>query len=231
MKIILSNTAHDAYHRVLEELKRKLPDGGEHVIIVPDKFTASSERGVIATLGLDAVFNVSVTSFTRLAEKMVGSRIRKCLTPQGAVMMLAKVIEENRDKLRHYSRAARSSGFAEAFYAALTAVRNSGVSPETLRAAAARAPENVKGKFEDMALIYERYLAALGDRRSDSSTRLEAFAAYLASGEVKMPAHFYVVDFYDFKSPELDILCGLASSALSLTVGMVGKQFLYPGCA
>lgn len=223
MKIILSNTAHDAYHRVLEELKRKLPDGGEHVIIVPDKFTASSERGVIATLGLDAVFNVSVTSFTRLAEKMMGSRIKKCLTPQGAVMMLAKVIEENRDKLRHYSRAARSAGFAEAFYAALTAVRNSGVSPETLRAAAARAPENVKGKFEDMALIYSEYLAGLGDRHSDSTTRLEAFAAYLSECGA-LPTHFYVVDFYDFKAPELDVLCALARSALSLTVGMVSGE-------
>ena len=89
MKIILSNTAHDAYHRVLSELKGRLADGGEHVVIVPDKFTASSERGVIATLGLDAVFNVSVTSFTRLAEKTIGRRIRKCLTPQGSVLLLA----------------------------------------------------------------------------------------------------------------------------------------------
>ena len=41
MKIILSNTAHDAYHRVLGELKKRLPEGGEHIVIVPDRFTAS----------------------------------------------------------------------------------------------------------------------------------------------------------------------------------------------
>ena len=76
MKIVFSNTAHDAYHRVLGELKKRLGDGGEHIVIVPDKFTASSERGVIATLGLDSVFNVSVTSFTRLAEKTIGARIK-----------------------------------------------------------------------------------------------------------------------------------------------------------
>ena len=90
MKIILSNTAHDAYHRVLGELKRRLPDGGEHVVIVPDKFTASSERGVIETLGVSSVFNVSVTSFTRLAEKTIGSRIQRCLTPQGSACCLPK---------------------------------------------------------------------------------------------------------------------------------------------
>ena len=97
MKMIFSNTAHDAYHRVLDELRQRLRGGGEHIVIVPDKFTASSERGVIATLGLDAVFNVRVTSFTRLAEKSMGARIKKCLTPQGSVMLLAKVIEERRD--------------------------------------------------------------------------------------------------------------------------------------
>lgn len=220
MKIILSNTAHDAYHRVLGELKRRLPDGGEHVVIVPDKFTASSERGIMETLGVSSVFNVGVTSFTRLAEKTVGSRINKCLTPQGSVLLLAKVIEENRKNLRYYAGAARATGFAEEFYAALTAVRNSGITPSELRAAARRAPESFRGKLEDMSLLYDAYLAALGERRSDSSTRLEAFAAYL-NGDTPVPAHFYVVDFYDFKAPELAVLCGLAKNALSLTVGMV----------
>lgn len=220
MKIVLSNTAHDAYHRVLGELKRRLPDGGEHVVIVPDKFTASSERGVIETLGVSSVFNVSVTSFTRLAEKTMGSRINKCLTPQGSVLLLARVIEENRNKLRYYAGAARATGFAEEFYAALTAVRNSGITPAELRAAARRAPESFRGKLEDMSLLYEAYLAALGESRSDSSTRLEAFAAYL-NGDTPVPTHFYVVDFYDFKAPELAVLCGLAKNALSLTVGMV----------
>lgn len=223
MKMIFSNTAHDAYHRVLAELKRRLPEGGEHIVIVPDKFTASSEKGVIATLGENAVFNVSVTSFTRLAEKSVGKRIKKCLTPQGSVMLLAKVIEENRGRLTFYAKAARSAGFAEEFYAALTALRNSGVTPEKLRAAARRAPVAARGKYEDMALVFESYIAALGERHSDSTTRLEAFAAALAEGGT-VPAHFYVVDFYDFKAPELDILCGLARSALSLTVGMVGGK-------
>ena len=220
MKIILSNTAHDAYHRVLGELKRRLPDGGEHVVIVPDKFTASSERGVIETLGVSSVFNVSVTSFTRLAEKTIGSRIKKCLTPQGSVLLLAKVIEENRGNLRFYARAARATGFAEEFYAALTAVRNSGITPAELREAAKRAPENFRGKLEDMSLIYDAYIAALGERHSDSSTRLEAFAEYL-NGAGPIPTHFYVVDFYDFKAPELAVLGGLAKNALSLTVGMV----------
>ena len=223
MKMIFSNTAHDAYHRVLAELKKRLPSGGEHIVIVPDGFTASSERGVIATLGLSSVFNVSVTSFTRLAEKSMGAKIKKCLTPQGSVMLLAKVIEENRGGLVYYSKAARANGFAEEIYAALTALRNSGITPEKLRDAARRAPENVRGKFADMALIFDSYVSALGKRHSDSTTRLEAYAAWLKEGGA-VPAHFYVVDFYDFKSPELDILAGLAKSALSLTVGMVGGR-------
>ena len=223
MKMIFSNTAHDAYHRVLAELKKRLPSGGEHIVIVPDGFTASSERGVIATLGLSSVFNVSVTSFTRLAEKSMGAKIKKCLTPQGSVMLLAKVIEENRGGLVYYSKAARANGFAEEIYAALTALRNSGITPEKLRDAARRAPENVRGKFADMALIFDSYVSALGKRHSDSTTRLEAYAAWLKEGGA-VPAHFYVVDFYDFKSPELDILAGLAKSAISLTVGMVGGR-------
>ncbi len=221
MKIILSNTAHDAYRSVLDCLRRRLPEGGEHIVIVPDKFTASSERGVLETLGLDAAFNVSVTSFTRLAEKTVGRRIKRCLTPQGSVMLLAKVIDEKRDEMVCYGRAAGAVGFAEEFYAALTAVRNSGITPDELRAAAGRAAPALKGKLKDLSLIYDAYLAALAGRHSDSSTRLEFFADALDGG-LNMPYHFYVVDFYDFKAPELRILAGLSRTALSLTVGLVG---------
>lgn len=220
MKLILSNTAHDAYRSVLDCLRRRLPEGGEHIVIVPDKFTASSERGVLETLGLDAAFNVSVTSFTRLAEKTVGRKIKRCLTPQGSVMLLAKVIEEKRDLLVCYGKAAGAVGFAEEFYAALTAVRNSGITPAELRSAANRAGNGLRGKLKDLSLIYDAYLGALAGRHSDSSTRLEFFADALEGGLV-MPYHFYVVDFYDFKAPELRILAGLSRTALSLTVGLV----------
>ena len=137
MKIILSDSAPGAYRAVMDCLKERLPSGGEHIVIVPDKFTAATERGVLSTLGLGAAFNVSVASFTRLAEKTIGREIERCLTPQGAVMLLAKVIDENRGKLARYGRAAGAPGFAEEFYAALTALRNSGISADELRSAAA----------------------------------------------------------------------------------------------
>lgn len=221
MKIILSNSAHGAYRRVLDCLRSRLADGGEHVVIVPDKFTATSERGVLDTLGIDAAFNVGVTSFTRLAEKTVGRNIKKCLTPQGSVMLLAKVIEDRRSELVYYGKAARVNGFADEFYAALTAVRNSGVTAAALRAAACEAPPSFKDKLNDIALIYDAYIEELSGRHSDSSTRLEAFADYLKRREPEA-THYYVVDFYDFKAPELDILAGLDASSLSVTVGLVG---------
>lgn len=221
MKIVLSNSAHGAYRRVLSCLGERLREGGEHVVIVPDKFTATSERGVLETLGLNAAFNVSVTSFTRLAEKTVGRSIKKCLTPQGSVMTLAKVIEDRRGELAYYGKAARVSGFADEFYAALTAVRNSGVTVAALRNAAASAPAPFKDKIEDIATIYDAYLRELSGRHSDSSTRLEAFANYLKHRRTEA-VHYYIVDFYDFKAPELDIIAGLDASSLSVTVGLVG---------
>ena len=220
MKIILSDSAPGAYRAVMDCLKDRLPSGGEHIVIVPDKFTAATERGVLSTLGLGAAFNVSVASFTRLAEKTIGREIERCLTPQGAVMLLAKVIDENRDKLARYGRAAGAPGFAEEFYAALTSLRNSGISADELRSAAAAAAPSVADKLGDLSLIYDAYLGALAGRHSDSSTRLEYFADALEKG-LALPYHFYVADFYDFKAPELKILAGLSRTALSLTVGLV----------
>ena len=43
---------------------------------------------------LKAMFNVTVSSFTRIASKMLGGKIGKCLTPEGSVMLLADVAND-----------------------------------------------------------------------------------------------------------------------------------------
>lgn len=220
MKIILSNTAHDAYHRVLGELKRRLPDGGEHVVIVPDKFTASSERGVIETLGVSSVFNVSVTSFTRLAEKTIGSRIKKVSYAAG---LRPAACQSNRGK-------PRQSPF-------LCPRRPcDGVCGGILRRAHRRAQQRhhsrrtARGgktrsrKLPRQTRRYEPDLRRVHCRSRRKAQRLVDEAGSVCGVSERRRSDsdsFLRRGFYDFKAPELAVLGGLAKNALSLTVGMV----------
>lgn len=221
MKIITSNTSRGAYRGVLKELKINLGGAANNVVLAPDRFTASVERGLISSLDIESSFGIEVMSFTRLAGKLVGNKIKKCLTPEGSVMLISKVITDNRYKLKYYGKVAIKEGFASELYAALTALRNSGISVEAIEANAQHMPAALSAKSKDIALIYSGYLHALEGRHSDSSTRLYALAQYIKEYPQSVAfTHFYCTDIYDFSAPELEILSGLANSALSLTIGV-----------
>ncbi len=223
MKIVISNSARGAYKGVLNHLKQNRDGTSSNVVLAPDRFTASVERGIISSLSLESSFGIEVMSFSRLANKLLGESIKKCLTPQGAVMLIGEVIGKLCDsgELKYYNKVGKIDGFASELYAALTAIRNSGVDSDVLRQTSKKLPIALKNKMEDIALIYESYLKALEGRHSDSSTRLIALVEFLKNNPQSVATtHFYCVDIYDFSSPELEIVKSLAKSALSLTVGI-----------
>ncbi len=219
MKIVVSNTSRYAYRGVLKHLKNRL--GENNIVIAPDRFTASVERGLISSLEIESTFGIEVMSFTRLADRLVGKDIKKCLTPEGSVMLIGKVIADNRDKLEYYGNACMTEGFASELYAALTALRNSGISTQTLKENSDKLTPSLRAKTHDIALIYDGYSAALEGRHSDSSTRLYALAEYIKTNPQSVATtHFYCTDIYEFSAPELEILARLADNAMSLTIGL-----------
>lgn len=221
MKIITSNTSEGAYLGVLKQLKKNLDGKSQNVVIAPDRFTASVERGLISSLEMESTFGIDVMSFTRLANKLLGNDIKKCLTPEGSVMLIGKVIADLREQLVYYKKVAMTEGFASELYAALTAVRNSGVSAQDLVKASEKSNASLKAKAKDIALIYDGYLKALENKHSDSSTRLYALAKHIENHPDSVATiNFYCTDIYDFSAPELEIIKQLSAHALSLTIGI-----------
>ncbi len=223
MKLILSNSTKGAYEGVLKKLTALIKNDEKCVVITTDRMTATVERAILSSLenegDLKAMFNVTVSSFTRIASKMLGGKIGKCLTPEGSVMLLADVIERHKSEL-HFYQNVPVDGLSSELYAAITALRNSGVSPENLIESIDRLPYKMRDKVNDIALVYQNYLAMLGENRTDSSTRLEALRAQIADGG-KIDEHYFIVDFTDFNAPQFGVIEELEKKTQSLTIGVV----------
>ncbi len=225
MKIVISNTSRGAYNGVIEQLKINRSATSRNIIIGPDRFVASLEREVIKSLDIDGTFDIDIMSFTRLANKLVGSDIAKCLTPEGSVMLIGKVIGDLQDRLEYYGKVALQEGFASELYAALTAIRNSGVSSNDLLKNEKDMKPSMRAKVKDIALIYDGYIKELEGKHSDSSTRLYALAEYInANPQTLATTNFYCTDIYDFSHPEIEILRGIANNAMSLTIGIASGK-------
>ena len=200
----------------------RLEQNEECIILTADRNVANMEKTVLDTLkGCGAEFRVNVMSFTRFCVKNMGERVKRCLTPEGSVMLLADVIEKCNDKFVYYRRV-RPDSLANEVYAALTALRNSGVSTDNLREKAEKLPIALRNKSLDLSLIYEGYLEALSEKREDSTTRLAAFADMLNENPGKNASiNFFVVGMDDFNKPQIDVLRALDNGVKSLTVGFV----------
>ena len=222
MKTILSNTTKGSTLGILEQVRERLKEGEDCIILTADRKVASMERTVLEVLAeCGAEFRVNVMSFTRFCAKALGDNVKRCLTPEGSVMLLADVIERCNDQFVYYRRV-RPDSLANEVYAALTALRNSGISTADLREKADRMPASLKNKAQDLALMYDGYLEALSDKREDSTTRLETLVSILDEdcGKNKN-VNFFVVGMDDFNHPQLKVLEALDKGVKSLTIGLV----------
>ena len=225
-----SRTIREGAEKVLSEIKKHK---GRNVVIVPDPFTLAVEQFVTQKLGAKAVFDVEVMSFARLAAVTLKKKIKKCLSPAGSVMLMEKVIRANEEALKRYRGAARKAGFASEVYAAITSLRNSGVTAEQLADAEKKLSGGVADKTHDLALLYSAYLEELTVNHSDSTTRLEALVEAILAGGEYGDVHFHVVDYVDLNRKQIEVVSALVKKARSVTVAVaVGEgaenENIYP---
>ena len=92
-------------HKALFGLLREQNDGtGQHIFVVPDRYTLGVEKEICETLYPDGAFNVDVCSFTRLAQKALGKKNKACLSKEGTVLLLNRVLSELGEAWRFRAR-------------------------------------------------------------------------------------------------------------------------------
>ncbi len=219
VKLFLSNTYDMAATAVFRELAKHTGIGQHNVVLVPDKYTLSVESKLLERLRINCTFDIEVMSFTRLAAQSMRDKINRCLTPEGSVILLRQAVQDVKDKLTVYKSAADGTGFPREAYAAITAMRNGGIFPHDLLSI--KGGDEAAAKLNDIGLIYDRYLALLENRLSDSSTRLYAFADSIPLSDAFSNVNFFITDFADFTAPQYDIIDKLIACARSVNIGLI----------
>jgi ATP-dependent helicase/nuclease subunit B len=213
------------------DIKEKLEIN--HTFIVPNRFTMSTEREIFETLNLVGATDISVVSFSRLATIYLRKEAyKRCLTREGSILVLKKVVDKLKSKLKRYGKVAESTGFSKEMFAVIDAIRNSGHEPEDLLNAREKVTNAVALKLEDIALLYAGYLDSL-DNMDDAVTKLERYTSHIKRIVAIRSTRFYVVGFIHFSAKEKKILANLIKYSKSICVGLTVKldgenKDLYP---
>ena len=231
---------------ILKKIKENFDGKSRHLLIVPDRFTLSYEKSaidfignndestqkdVLDYLGIRGSFELEVSSFSKLADRFLKRKALRLLDKQSEIMLLRKVIEENKDSLVCFGRAIKQASFAEEMYAAISQIRNSGVSVEQLQALDGKLDSKTQMKTRDIALLYSRYVQALQQGYVDGTSKLQAFANGIEDSELA-DYHIYLTDFTSLTRVEKDIVQAMMKTAMSfdacLLSSVYDNSFIYP---
>jgi ATP-dependent helicase/nuclease subunit B len=220
VNIYSSNTFRGAFDGLTKALKENLQS--DNIIIVPDRFTLTIEKEVLDKLNLAGSMNINVMSFSRLAAVMLENKIHRCLTPESAVMLLAKVIKANKDSLACYGKVRDISALSKELYAAISSIRNSGITPDMLRAALGRINNpGVRKKTDDIILLLTKYLNELEINYHDSTTRLDKLAEEIPNLERIHSSNIYITDFFFFTQIEIKVIKALIKHCKSMHIALI----------
>lgn len=208
---------------VFAKIKERRGNGKRQILIVPDRFMLYYEKAVMDYLDLTACFDVEVVSFSRLANKSMGSKMNDYLSAQGAVMLLRKVIEKNKDKLSCFRGAYNNADFASEIYAVISQIRNSGVSSDRIEEILPSLPVKILNKSKDIVLLYKGYVEELQSGYTDGSSKLEALTEAVESRGMQ-DSDVYISDYLYLSNVQRRICEKIFASANYCGVFMVGND-------
>ncbi len=204
---------------VCETLRRRTVNLDEkHYVFVPDRYTLFAEREIFRALG--GAFDVEILTFNRLFSKFF--RGRNYLPRHGAVMLLKRVIEENKKDFACFSRSAEFKGFAEKLYDAIKLLSACRISPQDLTSDGA-----IKTKIDDVRLIYSKYAERTRGKHVDAAGRGELLISEVSARDFTGVRLYFPMhgEFTRQERETVEIMCKTAFSCVKYDVPRAPEKF------
>lgn len=216
--IALGNTSQAGYRRLYQRVREQ--DGSDffHVFLTPDRFTLGVERDLIRFCFPDGYARADVVSFTRFATKTLGARAKNCLSKEGTVVLLRKVLRSSETK---YYKNVYGYDFAKELFAAIASLRSAGLTIEEIEQKAKEKAITpiLRDKLLDVALVERKYEEEMAGKYVDTVTRIDALDAKLQTVDLSK-THFYALGFSLYTEQQLRILKTLVRRGASLSLAV-----------
>lgn len=212
---------------IVRELKER-PDGFPLIYIVPEQATFQEEYALATAPGLGGMIRAQVLSFRRLAWKVmqeVGGGKRLFIDDTGKGMVLRRVLEKQRSRLRIFRHAGEQAGVLENLIQLYNELKRSCIPLSQLREvfqkrveAGADLPSLFQEKMSDLLLILEEAEKELAGLYIDAEDYLNLLVELLPRSAYITEAEVWVDGFYGFTNQEYAVLEGLLGHCRRVTV-------------
>jgi len=224
LNLLIGSDRVSVSDRMMQLLCDQAAEGREGLIlIVPEQFSHGAERRLCEVGGDTVSRYAEVLSFSRMADRITavhGGAARAYLDRGGRVLAMALAAEQAASRIKLYGSVLRKPEFLSELVQMAEEFQSYCLSPSALLDAAARAEGQFAQKLEELALLYESYLAVCANGMADPAEKLSVLGSLLMDTDWALSRSFWVDGFTDFTGAELAVLEALLLRGADLWIAV-----------
>ncbi|MEH7301796.1 helicase-exonuclease AddAB subunit AddB [Neobacillus drentensis] len=237
LRMVIGRSGSGKTAMFLDEIRTRLinqPEGTPIIYIVPDQMTFLSEYRLATDLKLRGMIRAQVFSFSRLAWRILqetGGISRVHLSNVGINMLIRKIIDEQKDQLKLFQRAADKTGFVQQVEQMIIEFKRYCISPEELM----QAPKQVgagetsgsmalNDKLMDLEIIYQKFEEEIFGKYLDSEDYFRLLSEKISSSSYLREAEIYIDGFYNFSPQEYRVLTELMKHCQRVSIALTTEH-------
>lgn len=232
LRMLIGRTGSGKTAMCLQEIKDRLlenPEGAPIIYIVPEQMTFLSEYRLSTDPELGGMIRAQVYSLSRLAWRILqetGGISRYHLSSIGINMLIRKIIDDQKDNLRLFNRAAEKTGFIQQVEQMMIEFKRYCVRPEDLLQEHLQVDSSkvLQDKLNDLQLIYQNFEETIMNKYIDSEDYFRLLAEKAPDSAYLKEAEIYIDGFNSFTPQEYQVIGELMKDCKRVTVTLTTDQ-------
>ncbi|WP_066068428.1 helicase-exonuclease AddAB subunit AddB [Neobacillus soli] len=223
----------------LDEIRIRLeenPEGPPIIYIVPDQMTFSSEYRLAAQTASGGMIRAQVYSFSRLAWRILqetGGISRIHLSSVGMSMLIRKIIDDQKEQLKLFQRAADKNGFVQQVEQMITEFKRYCIRPEEIIQGSLQfggetsVSKALHDKLNDLELIYQKFEDEVFGKYIDSEDYFRLLAEKISASAYLKEAEIYIDGFYQFSPQEYRVMAELMKHCKRVSIAVTTERLFF----
>lgn len=189
---------------------QEMPDK-KFVAVVPEQYSMETQKEILTKHPRGGCFNIEVTSLTRLAYAVFeeqGVTDLNVMDDLGKILVIRKVLEECKEKLKVYKSKTSMMGFADKVKSVISELRQYNISDEELIKMCEETDEypSLQMKLEDIHIIHDTFNNYIRDKAITSEELLTILCQYIPKSDYVKNTYFYFDSFTGFTPVQYQVL-------------------------
>lgn len=227
IEFVLGSPESGKTHYCIKCAKEDIENNKKSLIISPDQFVFQMMKRIIKQTGDLGILDFEVLGFTRFGERMIEKHSgynKNIVDETMKIMILKKIILENKDNLKYYGKIINKQGLVESISGIIKEFYQYSITINKIDNILQQLKKEKKEKFalykklEDLKLIYIEHEKILEDRFVDSDNLLNILSDVIAYDNTLKNMVIYIDGFIGFTNSEYKVIEKLMEQCLKVVI-------------